>query len=74
MAIYRLSEITAPAQAVFHVEAGDPHQARRLVKLHCDVPADDPERYTCEPEPGASVPYGVIYSLTTNTTTTITKR
>jgi hypothetical protein len=72
MAVFRISEIAG--EAVFQVQAGDAAQARRLVKLNCEVPAGDPAQYSCEIDANAPVPYGVIYSPVTGKAITVTKR
>jgi hypothetical protein len=74
MAIFRISAKDGAAPEVFHVQAGDPDQARRMVRLNCGVPADDSAQFSCEIDTNASVPYGVIHSPITGTTIAVVRR
>jgi hypothetical protein len=63
MPVYCVFEKSGTSEAMFNVAAQSPQEARNLVTLNCDVPADDPEIYGCEEDSSVSVPWGVIASV-----------
>jgi hypothetical protein len=62
MPVYCVFERSGASQAMFNLAAQSAEEARKLVALNCDVPADDLALYGCKEDGSVEVPWGIILS------------